>query len=165
MFVPTGWIGGNHPDVDGERILDASEIRRLAEDGVEIGAHTVDHVRLPELGFDEALDQLKRSRVTLEDLVGKPVRTMAYPYGALNAETERAAALAGYEVACGCAGPAPWRALSLPREPVFASASTLRLRLKMAGLYGPVHRLGGTRDLVARWRAAWRRNPGDVPLA
>jgi len=141
VFVPTGWMGRRHPDVDGERILGAGEIRELADAGVEIGAHTVDHVSLPDLPFDQVLDQLKRSRATLEDLLGRPVRTMAYPHGALSPETERAAAQAGYEVACGCGGPGPWRAFSLPREPVFASAGKLRLRLKMAGLYGPVHRL------------------------
>src|SRR5690349_14816141 len=30
VFVPTGWMGQRHPDVDGERILDAGEIRELA---------------------------------------------------------------------------------------------------------------------------------------
>jgi peptidoglycan/xylan/chitin deacetylase (PgdA/CDA1 family) len=152
MFVPTAWIGRTHPDMDGEPILGASEIRELADAGVEIGAHGVDHVSLTSRGFESALDQLRRSRETLEDLIGKPVRTMAYPYGAHSAQTERAAAQAGYEVACGCAGPTPWRSLSLPREPIFASASALRLRLKMAGLYGPVHRLGEARALLRRWR-------------
>lgn len=165
VFVPTGWIGRPRPDVDGERILSATEIRELADAGVEIGAHTVDHVRLPDLSFGQALDQLTRSRATLEDLLGKPVRTMAYPYGALSAETELAAAQAGYEVACGCGGPAPWRALNLPREPVFASTNALRLRLKIAGLYGPGHRLVRTGGLVDRLRAAGRRGLDRPPLA
>ena len=156
MFVPTGWMGRGHPDVEGERILTAGEVRELADAGVEIGAHTVDHVRLSDLSFAQALDQLRRSRATLEDLVGKPVRTMAYPHGALTPESERAAAQAGYDVACACSGAGPWRPLSLPREPVFESTTKLRLRLKMAGLYGPVHRLADARGRAGRGRARVR---------
>ena len=58
----------------------------------------------------------------------------------------RAAEEAGYEVACACSGPGPWQPLSLPREPVYATTTSLRLRLKMAGLYGPAHALVGDRS-------------------
>ncbi len=65
--------------------------------------------------------------------------SMAYPYGYASEQTIRAAHEAGYELACICSGPGPWRALSIPREPIYSSATSLRVRLKMAGLYGPVH--------------------------
>jgi polysaccharide biosynthesis protein PslH len=145
MFVPTGLMGQPHPDLNGERIASSEEIAELARAGVEIGAHSVDHVRLNRLSYEDALEQMHRSRGTLEDLLGRPVTAMAYPFGALNGKTIRAAEEAGYEVACGCSGPGPWEPLNLPREPVYASATALRLRLKMAGLYGPVHGMGGHR--------------------
>jgi peptidoglycan/xylan/chitin deacetylase (PgdA/CDA1 family)/glycosyltransferase involved in cell wall biosynthesis len=145
MFVPTGLMGRPHPDLNGELIASADEIAELARAGVEIGAHSVDHVRLNRLSYGEALDQMRRSRATLEDLLGRPVTAMAYPFGALNGRTIRAAEEAGFEVACGCSGPGPWEPLNLPREPVYASATALRLRLKMAGLYGPAHALVGHR--------------------
>ncbi len=145
MFVPTGLMGKPHPDLNGELIVSREELCELSQQGVEIGAHSVDHVHLSRLSYLDALDQMRRSRETLEDLLGRPVRTMAYPFGALNGKTIHAAADAGYEVACACSGPGPWRPLSLPREPVYASATPLRLRLKMAGLYGPAHALVGER--------------------
>jgi glycosyltransferase involved in cell wall biosynthesis/peptidoglycan/xylan/chitin deacetylase (PgdA/CDA1 family) len=145
MFIPTGLMGQPHPDINGELIVSAEEILELADAGVEIGAHSVDHVRLSRLSYSDALDQMRRSRATLEDLLGKPVTVMAYPFGALNARTARAAREAGFEVACACSGPGPWRALSLPREPIYATATPLRVRLKMAGLYGPAHALVGER--------------------
>lgn len=159
VFVPTGLIGAHHPDVPGERILSAGEIRELAAEGVEIGAHSADHIWLPGLSHAKALDQLRRSRAVLEDLLGRPVRTMAYPYGGHDAGTVRAAEEAGYEVACGCsgAGPQRWHALSVPREPIHPSATPLRLRIKMAGLYGPAHALVGDAGLLGRRRAARRR--------
>lgn len=154
IFVPTGLMGRPHPDVEGELILSAEELRELAGEGVEIGAHSVDHLWLPGMPYEEVLDQMRRSRATLEDLLGKPVTSMAYPYGGFDAQTIRAAAEAGFELACGCSGPGAWNALSLPRSPIFASATTLRLRLKMAGLYGPVHRLVADSGPIGRWRAS-----------
>jgi peptidoglycan/xylan/chitin deacetylase (PgdA/CDA1 family)/glycosyltransferase involved in cell wall biosynthesis len=145
MFVPTGLMGQPHPDLNGELIVTREEVQELAAAGVEVGAHSVDHVRLNRLRYDDALDQMRRSRATLEDLLGKPVTAMAYPFGTFNGKTIRAAEEAGYEVACGCSGPGPWQPLSLPREPVHTSATPLRLRLKMAGLYGPAYALVGDR--------------------
>jgi peptidoglycan/xylan/chitin deacetylase (PgdA/CDA1 family) len=153
IFVPTGLMGMPHPDIEGERILSPEELRELSGEGVEIGAHSVDHVWLPGRSYEDVLDQMRRSRATLEDLLGKPVTSMAYPYGGFDAQTIRAAAEAGFELACGCSGPGAWNALSLPRSPVFASATALRLRLKMAGLYGPVHKLVADNGPIGRWRA------------
>jgi peptidoglycan/xylan/chitin deacetylase (PgdA/CDA1 family) len=139
MFVSTGLLGKRHPDLDGAMIMTPAEVVELAAAGVEIGAHSVDHVRLDDLSYADALDQLRRSRAFLEDLLGKSVTSMAYPYGRASEQTIRAVAEAGYELACVCVGPGPWQPLSIPREPVYSSVTPLRLRLKMAGLYGPVH--------------------------
>jgi peptidoglycan/xylan/chitin deacetylase (PgdA/CDA1 family) len=123
MFVPTGLMGRPHPDLDGELIVGPDEVLELAAAGVEIGTHSIDHVPLNGI-----------------------------PYGSLSEETIRAAEEAGYETACACSGPGPWRALSIPREPVFASATPLRLRLKMAGLYGPAYALVGEHGPLNRRR-------------
>ena len=131
----------------------AQELRELADAGLEVGAHSVDHVRLAKMPYAQALDQMRRSRATLEDLLEKPVTTMAYPFGSVSAETEHAASEAGYELACACSGPGPWLAHRLPREPVYSTASALRLRLKMAGLYGPVYTLGAARQARRRRRS------------
>ncbi len=139
MFIATGLMGGRHPDLEEEMIVSREEVLELSQAGVEIGAHTVDHVELNDLPFEQALDQLRRSRATLEDLLGKEVTSMAYPYGRPKGQTPLAAQRAGYELACACSGPGPWEPFNLPREPIHPSATPLRLRLKMAGLYGPLH--------------------------
>jgi peptidoglycan/xylan/chitin deacetylase (PgdA/CDA1 family) len=139
MFIATGLMGKRHPDLGEEMIVDREEVLELAQAGVEIGAHTVDHVELNDLPFEQALDQLRRSRSALEDLLGKEVTSMAYPYGRPRGQTPLAAERAGYEIACACTGSGPWQPFNLPREPVFQSATPLRLRVKMAGLYGPLH--------------------------
>jgi peptidoglycan/xylan/chitin deacetylase (PgdA/CDA1 family) len=131
-----------------QQIMSAAEVVELAESGMEVGTHTVDHVSLPGVTYAEALDQLRRSRANLEDLLGRPVTAMAYPFGAFDEQAIRAAEEAGYEIACGCTGPAPWRPMSIPREPIFPTITKLRLRLKMAGLFGPVHASKGLRTAL-----------------
>jgi peptidoglycan/xylan/chitin deacetylase (PgdA/CDA1 family) len=148
MFVATGLLGGAHPHMRDQQIMTREEVLELAGSGMEVGGHTVDHARLAGMPYAEVLDQLRRSRAFLEDLLARPVKTMAYPFGAFDAQAIRAAEEAGYEIACGCTGPAPWRALSLPREPIFPSVTELRLRLKMAGLFGPVHASRGLRAFL-----------------
>jgi peptidoglycan/xylan/chitin deacetylase (PgdA/CDA1 family) len=155
MYVSTGLLGGPHPQVPRAQIMSPADALELQAMGMEVGGHTVDHPYLPGMPYAEVLDQLRRSRLFLEDLLGSPVRTMAYPFGAFDANTIAAAREAGYELACGCTGPAPWLALSLPREPIFPNVTMLRLRLKMAGLFGPVH---ASRDLRAALRRARDRS-------
>lgn len=161
MFVATGLMGKRHPDLDGEMIMTGPEVAELAGAGVEIGAHTVDHPHLDRLRYRDVLDQLRRSRAVLEDLLGKPVTSMAYPYGEANEHTIRAAGEAGYELACCCSGPGPWRALTIPREPIHPSIDDLRLRLKIAGLYGPVYTLKNVR--AARRRGSKQPAPPIEP--
>jgi peptidoglycan/xylan/chitin deacetylase (PgdA/CDA1 family) len=145
MFVSTGLMGKPHPDLDGAMIMTAAEVVGLADAGVEIGAHSVDHVHLDELSYADALEQMRCSKVVLEDLLGKPVTAMAYPYGRASEQTMSAALEVGYELACVCIGPGQWLPMSIPREPIYSSVTMLRLRLKMAGLYGPVHAIKSMR--------------------
>jgi len=157
-FIPSGLLGRPHPHLsDGSRIVDRAQLLELAAGGMEIGAHSVDHPDLRTLPPAAALDQLRRSRAELEDILGRPVTGMAYPFGSFSAETQRLAGEAGYQSAWGCSGPAPWRALALPREPVFPTTGRRRLRVKVAGLYGPVHTL-------QRWRLR-RHGSAQAPSA
>src|SRR4051812_16191158 len=81
VFVTTGWLGGAHPDMPADRLLDADGVRRLHAAGVEIGGHTASHTDLTALGFDAARDELADARVALEEIVDAPVVSAAYPYG------------------------------------------------------------------------------------
>ncbi len=152
MFVSTGLMGKPHPEAGGAMIMTAPEVVELARAGVEIGSHSADHVRLDELDYDQALEQLRRSKAELEDLLGQAVDSMAYPYGRTSEQTVRATREAGYRLACVCTGPGPWQALRIPREPVYSSVTPLRLRLKMAGLYGPVYAINDVHGSMSAQR-------------
>jgi peptidoglycan/xylan/chitin deacetylase (PgdA/CDA1 family) len=94
-------VGEPSEPVESHRRLSSEEIGRLAEGGVvEIGSHTVTHPLLGELSPAEQSAELVESKRALEELLGGPVTSLAYPNGSWNEETRRLALDAGYECAC-----------------------------------------------------------------
>jgi peptidoglycan/xylan/chitin deacetylase (PgdA/CDA1 family) len=90
VFVTTGWIG------EPRRLTPQDVCALSALDGVELGAHSVSHPYLDELG-PAALDaELIDSRRALQDLVGADVSSFAYPFGAYDLAVRAAVAGAGY---------------------------------------------------------------------
>jgi peptidoglycan/xylan/chitin deacetylase (PgdA/CDA1 family) len=63
---------------------------------VEIGAHTVHHVYLKGAYSDSKEKEITQSREMLEKLIGRPVVSFAYPYGAFDAETTTLVKNAGF---------------------------------------------------------------------
>jgi len=88
--------------------------------GIEFISHTATHPRLSWLEADRAASELTRSRMTLELVLGAPVLTIAYPYGAAAPRERELARAAGYRL--GFAVLTRWRgdALAVPRTPVYA---------------------------------------------
>jgi peptidoglycan/xylan/chitin deacetylase (PgdA/CDA1 family) len=76
--------------------------RKLAENGIEIGGHTISHSYLPGLD-DSALDrELRQGREQIEAQISKPVLALAYPNGSAKDVDERvvnAAKNSGYACA------------------------------------------------------------------
>ncbi len=63
--------------------LDASEVAELYR-GHEVAIHTVSHPHLPMLDPSQIALEVLDDRRALEDLVGYPVRGMAYPFGTVS---------------------------------------------------------------------------------
>jgi len=82
------------------RLLNAAELREMQENGMEIGSHTVNHVRLTESDDVRLMRELTDSKATLEDMLGTSVGSFAYPYGAWDARCAEAVKQAGYSAAC-----------------------------------------------------------------
>jgi len=103
-FVVTGSIGQKPrwPE-DGRpagRLLDTSELREMHAAGMEIGSHSVNHLRLTALDDARLRQELVDSKGALEDLLGTGVTSFAYPYGAWDARCADAVERAGYSAAC-----------------------------------------------------------------
>ncbi len=93
VFVISGHVGGRNdweqpPERLGSRaMLDWSQIVETAAAGIEIGAHTRRHRDLRRLSTPEAKEEICGSRAEIEDRLGQPVESFAYPYGHVTSES------------------------------------------------------------------------------
>jgi peptidoglycan/xylan/chitin deacetylase (PgdA/CDA1 family) len=81
--------------------LDRRQLRDLAEAGMAVGSHGVAHVVLGRLDGQAQRHELGESKRVLEEVLGRAVVAVAYPYGwpgTFTPETERLAAEAGYRL-------------------------------------------------------------------
>jgi len=81
-------------------LLSKEQVRLLADQGMDIGSHTRNHVHLPDIPVQRASEEILVSKGELEDLLGREVTHFAYPYGQVNAEVRNLVAKAGYHGAC-----------------------------------------------------------------
>ena len=81
-------------------LMSWSEVQEISRAGIEIGSHTATHPRMGALAPAEVEAELRASRDAIEQHTGKPVRTLAYPYGE-STPLVRAAARHHFSWACG----------------------------------------------------------------
>ena len=113
LFVPSGYIGGHSAWLrgpDGRRpMLSREAIASLAREGFEIGSHGRSHLAA-DLNRPELVERDARaSKHELEDCIGRPVDSFAYPFGYHSPSARRAVYAAGYLQACAV-GELPARA-------------------------------------------------------
>lgn len=105
MFAVAGRVGG-HNDWKADNnlplrsLMSAQQLRELPDLGIAVGSHSMTHPRLPELDDGALEEELTGSRKRLEDLLGRPVSHLAYPYGHYDPRVIESARRAGYLGAC-----------------------------------------------------------------
>jgi len=91
---PVDWV--DTPPPYPMSTLTADQLRELDASGVRVESHSFSHHDLTQLSERECTEDLLRSRELLEDLLGRPVRHLAYPRGRHAPHVRRAAERAGY---------------------------------------------------------------------
>jgi peptidoglycan/xylan/chitin deacetylase (PgdA/CDA1 family) len=76
------------------QLLTRDELRRLADAGMTIGAHTLSHPMLSQAPIELAWSEIAESRVRLEAALGKEVWALAYPFGTRESVTPETLAMA-----------------------------------------------------------------------
>lgn len=76
--------------------LTVDQVLEMKAAGVDFQSHSWAHRDLPELGFDACVEDLRRSREFLEDLLHGPVPFLAYPRGLHDEQVRQATEKAGY---------------------------------------------------------------------
>ncbi len=77
------------------RALEPAQVQQLAAEGVQFGAHSVTHPILSRCSAAVARWEITESVRTVQDIIGRPVTTFAYPNGALHDFSAREVAVLG----------------------------------------------------------------------
>lgn len=80
--LPGAWVD--------QRPLEATELKRLPELGIEVGSHTCSHPIVSRLDDSDMKRELEESRRRIEGAVGRPCIEFAYPNGGVGDFDERA---------------------------------------------------------------------------
>jgi peptidoglycan/xylan/chitin deacetylase (PgdA/CDA1 family) len=162
VFVTTGFIGGSvevSNAADLEPSLSWDDLRALADEGWEVGSHTVSHARLTVLSRDELRAEVHESKAEIEAELGRPCVSFAYPWGLVDERVEREVRTAGYEVAFTVSRrmTSP-TALRWPRVTVFGSDGRVAFAIKTSPATRRVRetRVGAAAAGLVTWARTWR---------
>ena len=139
MFVPTAWIGrqnewASQTDCFPLQIMDEDELRESDRRGLWVESHGHGHIDLALADPSVLAEDLELSRMRLTEILGRPPRYLAYPYGRQLEATRAAAGLAGFEDAFLFDGVEGGR-YARERVSVDGREGRVRLLLKTSGGY------------------------------
>lgn len=147
IFAPTDYVSRQAPLAwpglqQWERSGDSGELTpmswddlaELAELGWEIGSHTRTHPMLTSLSDEALVAELRQSREECAERLGRPVTSIAYPYGDVDRRVRERTREAGYTAGAALGWPTPERErnrFGYPRIGVYHKDSWRRFRFKV----------------------------------
>lgn len=117
---PMAWAG-KEPGRAQPPLMSGARLREIRAAGIQVGSHSMHHVKLGEVSPEVQRRELADSKAALEDLLGEPVHHLCYPFGSFDLNAVRSAAEAGYTSATTCLRGAATQAdhpLALPRKAI-----------------------------------------------
>jgi peptidoglycan/xylan/chitin deacetylase (PgdA/CDA1 family) len=102
FFVSSALVGQTVHDGHGrepDRYMDVSMLRTIVKEGGSIGSHAHNHVNLTTLEKSTLRSELRESRRLLEEHVGVPIDTHAYPWAVYDRDVLSETRDAGYRFA------------------------------------------------------------------
>jgi peptidoglycan/xylan/chitin deacetylase (PgdA/CDA1 family) len=83
-----------------EGFINLSQMKEMLAEGMSIGSHTLNHVKLAKIGDQKLLDEeITSSKKRLEDALGVEIASFCYPYGSWNQQVIETTQRAGYRLA------------------------------------------------------------------
>lgn len=145
VYVPTGFATSQQPMAWAEmakwaagsfrselECMSWDELRRLADEGWEIGSHSRSHPDLTSLSDAELDSELRGSREDCERELQRPCPALAYPFSSWNQRVKDSAKAAGYDTAVILDSRISIHRPSLPSAP---DVSRDRFELLRSGVY------------------------------
>jgi peptidoglycan/xylan/chitin deacetylase (PgdA/CDA1 family) len=157
MFLPTAYIDHDSRKFKGVNCMTWSQIRELQRAGIQFGSHTVTHPQLKNLAPKEIEEEIRCSKQRIEEELGSPVTSFAYPYAfpetdsAFRQQLGELLEKTGYEngvsTIVGTADRAGGR-FFMKRLPVNSCDDVALFRAKLEGGYDWLHTLQYASKLV-----------------
>jgi peptidoglycan/xylan/chitin deacetylase (PgdA/CDA1 family) len=172
VYVTTSWDDGHVLDLEVANLLEAHELPgtfyiaprnrelpsrvRLAPRAVrmlgeqfEIGGHTLNHPRLPNLAPEQARREIVEGKAELEQTLGYPLRSFCYPGGAYTSVHPPMVREAGFAI-----GRTVERGVSTPTTP-YETATTVHAYRHLVDGRAALQLAGGDRRTAARYFLNW----------
>ncbi|MCB1879540.1 MAG: polysaccharide deacetylase family protein [Chromatiaceae bacterium] len=115
-------------------LLDHSQLKKMAENGMEIASHTCSHPDLTSLSYEKQTEEMRASKHYLEMLIRDEVVSFAYPFGKFDEKSIEAVRNSGYKIACttnsGSLSPET-DSMLVPRITIFRNDSVSDLARKL----------------------------------
>ncbi len=83
-------------------LLDRNQIVILKNKGIYFGSHGRNHLKLAQISFYKAKQEIQSSKQELEKCLGFPIKHFCYPYGNLNEQVKKIVKDSGYISAMSC---------------------------------------------------------------
>ncbi len=95
IYLVTGYCGkdnnwpGQPAGIPRLPLLNWNQILEMEADGIEFGVHTVTHPILDRMDPEEAAWEINHAKQVMEEQLGHPVQSFAYPYGRFNQQVKQ----------------------------------------------------------------------------
>lgn len=83
-------------------IISELALKQLSQQGVNIGAHTMNHVKLSACDINKATEEIASSKKLLEKLLDKKITSFSYPHGDYNKSLSSLVKSLGFSNAVTC---------------------------------------------------------------
>jgi len=102
FYMPTAHIGKHNswnveeglPKIE---LMNENDLKELGKVGMEVGSHSHAHIRLKDVTYKVAEEQVLLSKQIIEDIVGDKVYSFAFPYASIPRNYHQLLSSAGYE--------------------------------------------------------------------
>ena len=83
-----------------KKMMSWANALEMANSGIDFGGHTSTHVKLTDIGLNEAKQEIAGCKKTIEHHLGREIDVFAYPYGLYSDDIIQSVAQAGFKMAC-----------------------------------------------------------------
>jgi len=111
------------------QLMNWAQAREMSEYRIWVQSHTCTHPDLTDISARNAVQELRESKIEIEDRIGKPVHYLAYPYGRYDSRVVNMTEKAGY-LGAFAAGASDKRAYSIERFEITMNDNSLLFSLK-----------------------------------